>query len=58
LKNLQTTQDKVREKGAKAVISKNYWLYCATTSGWPEVELRFCSWLILFKYSIEQVGLT
>ncbi len=28
-------------------VSKNY---CATNSGSPEVELRFCSWLILFKY--------
>jgi hypothetical protein len=30
-----------------ARISKNY---CATKSGSPEVELRFCPWLILFKY--------
>jgi hypothetical protein len=28
-------------------IAKNY---CATNSGSPEVELRFCTWLILFKY--------
>jgi hypothetical protein len=31
----------------KAGISKNY---CATNSGSPEVELRFCPWFILFKY--------
>jgi membrane protease subunit (stomatin/prohibitin family) len=30
---------------AEAGISKNY---CATNSGSPEVELRFCPWLILF----------
>jgi len=24
--------------------------YCATNSGPPEVELRFCPWIILFKY--------
>jgi hypothetical protein len=28
-------------------ISKNYY---ATNSGSPEVELRFCTWLILLKY--------
>ncbi len=32
---------------SEAGISKNY---CATDSGSPEVELRFCPWLILFKY--------
>jgi hypothetical protein len=32
---------------AKAEIHKNY---CATNSGSPEVELRFCPWLIMFKY--------
>jgi hypothetical protein len=25
-------------------------IYCATNSGSPEVELRFCPWLIVFKY--------
>ncbi len=30
-----------------AGIPKNY---CATNSGSPEVEPRFCPWLILFKY--------
>jgi hypothetical protein len=24
--------------------------YCAKNSGSPEAELRFCPWLILFKY--------
>jgi hypothetical protein len=32
---------------SEAGISKNY---CAANSGSPEVELRFCPWLILFKY--------
>jgi hypothetical protein len=31
----------------EAGISKNH---CATNSGSPEVELRFCPWIILFKY--------
>jgi hypothetical protein len=31
----------------EARISKNY---SATNSGSPEVELRFCPWLIWFKY--------
>ena len=31
----------------EAGISKNY---CAKKSGLPEVELRFCLWIILFKY--------
>jgi hypothetical protein len=31
----------------EAGISKNY---CATNSGSPEVELRFCPWLIMIKY--------
>ncbi len=29
--------------------------YCATTSGSPEVELRFWPWLILFQYRIGPV---
>jgi len=32
---------------SEAGISKNY---SATNSGSPEVELRFCPWIILFKY--------
>jgi hypothetical protein len=28
-------------------IFKNYW---TTRSAWPEVELRFCPWHLLFKY--------
>jgi hypothetical protein len=28
----------------------NFNEYCATNSGSPEVELRFCPWLLLFKY--------
>jgi hypothetical protein len=31
----------------EAGILKNY---CATNSGSSEIELRFCPWLILFKY--------
>jgi hypothetical protein len=31
----------------EAGISKNY---CATNSSLSEVELRFCPWLIFFKY--------
>ncbi len=31
----------------EAGISKNY---CTTSSGSPEVVMRFCPWLILFKY--------
>jgi hypothetical protein len=31
----------------EAGISKNY---CATNSGLPEVELRFCPWIILFNF--------
>jgi hypothetical protein len=31
----------------EAGISNNN--YCATNSGLPEVELRFCPWLILLK---------
>jgi hypothetical protein len=26
--------------------------YCATNSGLPEIELRFCPWPILFKYRL------
>jgi hypothetical protein len=33
----------------EAGISKNY---CATNSGSPEVELRFCLWIILFNYEL------
>jgi hypothetical protein len=32
---------------AETGISKNY---CATNTGLPKVELRFCPWIILFKY--------
>jgi hypothetical protein len=35
------------QKNPEAGISKNY---CATNSGSPEVALRFCLGLILFKY--------
>ncbi len=36
-----------RNPAPEAGVSKNY---CATNSGSPEVELRFCPWIILFKY--------
>ncbi len=32
--------------------------YCATNSGPPEVELRFCPWIILYCSNTELVGLT
>jgi hypothetical protein len=42
-----TPPDTIAISAAEAVISKNY---CAVISGSPEVEPRFCPWLILFKY--------
>jgi hypothetical protein len=40
-------QNELENLQPEAGISKNY---CATNSGSPEVELRFCPWLIMFKY--------
>ncbi len=34
-------------KKAECRFFKNY---CTTRSAWPEVGLRFCPWLFLFKY--------
>jgi hypothetical protein len=40
---------------SEAEISKNY---CAANLGSPEVELRFCPWLILYCSNTELGGLT
>ncbi len=39
--------------GTEAGISKSY---CATNSGSPKVELRFCPWLILLRYWLNWVA--
>jgi hypothetical protein len=46
LAHMYISQLKLSSK-SEAEISKNY---CATNSSSPEVELRFCPWIILFKY--------
>ncbi len=47
IKKFICTQGRRTNLQPEAGIVKNY---CATNSGSPEVDLRFCPWIILFKY--------